>query len=340
MSTLQFPKLIHWKRDARNGYAPAAPFYSSAVTALNHLTAYGGRQVFSRSWCLTTSTTTSASGTTNLARFRFRAKPGATRLTFIVHMGLTDPSATDPRVEIDVTVSGGATTTLDAIHYGLTAASASLVPSTWFYTDRHADIAGEVTYEVLIKAIDYARVLSIVAYEQTDLTVQESTDYYSGLSAAAGVPIYDQYRERLLVGASQMYRRQGGTLWHWGNRGGTANTRTSATKINLIDVTSTGTPTTAHPGVYLNNANRYTASRTTVPYELAVYASCTGSSGFVYLTDTSGVDVATITVTGAASWLTTTVNLPNTDAFYALRFAGDGVNTVSVYAVSLMEWES
>ncbi len=332
------PALIHWKRDARNGHAPAAQFYQRAVEALNHHTGYGGREVFQRSW--DQGVLAGVTGTTNIARFRFRSKHGANRLTFFVHMGLAASSGVDPYCEIDVTEVGGGTTTLNAIHYGESGTvTLSDAPDEWLITDRSVDITGATTYEVLIKSVDYARVLSVMAYEESDRTVVESTDYYSGLVPAAGVPIYDVHREQLLAGLSNMYCQNAGTLYHWG-LSGTARTRSSATLINLIDNTTTGTPTVAAPGVYLNNTCRNTASRTTVPYELGVYASIGAGSGTVRLTDDTGTDRITVTVNGAAGWYTATGLLPNTDTFYALRFNGDGANTVSVLFASLIEWES
>jgi hypothetical protein len=334
---IQVPSLIHHRRDACNGHAPAAQFYQRIVESINHQTAYGDREVFSRSWWLRS--VTGVSGTQSTARFRFRSKHGANRLTFVVLMGLAGTSGVNPRCEIDVTVSGGATTTLTAIHYGVTAVAATDAPSEWFWTDRQATIAGATTYEVLIKSIDYGRVLSILAYEESDLTVSEATDYHSALAAASGVPIYDAIRERLLPGLSNMYRHNAGTLIHWAREDGTARTRTSATLINLIDNTTTGSAVTTAPGFYVNATYRNTTSRTTVPFELAVYASIGAGSGTVRLTDTSGTDLITVTINGAAGWYTATGSLPNTDAFYALRFNGDGANAVSVYSASLIEYE-
>ncbi len=68
--SISIPGLMQWRANARNGHAPAAQFYQGLVTCINHLTAYGGREVFARSWQL--NTVGGATGTTNLARFRFR----------------------------------------------------------------------------------------------------------------------------------------------------------------------------------------------------------------------------------------------------------------------------
>ncbi len=332
------PGLIHHRRDARNGHSPAAQFYQRAVESANHLTAYGGREVFSRTWDLYN--TVGVSGTQNTARFRFRSKYGATRLTFVVVMGLAGTSGVNPRCEIDVTVAGGATTTLAPLYYGVTSVGAVDAPTELLTTDRQATIASATTYEVLIKSIDYARVLAVTAYEQTDLTISEVTAYYSGLAAAAGVPIYDSMRERLLSGLSNMYRQNAGTLIHWGRADGSARTRSSATQINLVDNTTTGSPVTTAPGFYINNAYRHTASRTTVPYELGCWASMSAGTGTLVLTDTGGTNRITVNVNSATpQWFTGTGSLANSDAFYALRFAGNGAGTLSIWSASLLEHE-
>jgi hypothetical protein len=331
------PPLIHWKRDCRNGHTPAAQFYQRAVESMNHLTAYGGREVFHRAW---EPTTVGWTGTTNLARFRFRSKYGASRLTFVVIMSTAaSVSAANPRCEIAVTIAGGATTTLDPIYYGLDdVGTLGDVPSEWYVAERTATIASATTYEVLVSVIDYANILGITAYEQSDTTIVESTNYYSGLVPAAGVPIYDAHRERLLAGLSNMYRQNAGTLWHWGLYDGGNRSDGLLVKNNLVDDTSSGTPTPTQPGVYLNNAYRRTASRTTVPYEFAVYA---GGSGTVYLVDSGGTDRASIVFGGGgAAWSTTTASLPAADTFYAVQYHGTGVAQIDVGAVSLIEWES
>lgn len=337
-----YPPVIDSFRDSRNGHQPATYFYSWAVESENHLTAYRRRQVFGSSIELNDAAFGYA-GTTSLHRFRFRSGYGATVLTFVIVMGLDQQNvAADPHVDIDVKIAGGATTTYTAVAaYGADSSGSANddAPDEWVMSIANTVIASATTYEVTIKAIDYARILSVLAYEQADLTVSEATPYYNAMAPAAGVPIYDSHRSRLLTGMSNMWRQNAGTLWHWGRKDGSARTRSSATLINLIDDATTGTPTAAHRGVYLTNTNRYRTSKTAVGYELGVYASIAAGSGTVRLTNTAGTDVITATVNSATpQWFTASGNLTNADTFHALRYNGDGANTINVYQVSLLEY--
>jgi hypothetical protein len=185
-------------------------------------------------------------------------------------------------------------------------------------------------------------VIAVMAYEEAPLTVDDATSYYNESVPTAGMPIYDSTRERLLVGLSNMYRQNGGTLFHWGRLDGTARTRSSATLANLIDGSTTGNPTSATRGVHLDLTYRNTVSRTSVPFELAVYAqTAAGSAGVVRLRDTSGNNLISITnISTTAQWYTATGLIPASAAKYDLQFAGDGVNTLSVYAASVYEYEA
>ena len=342
MPARQIPNLVHWKRDARNGMTPSSYTYYRAVEAENWLTAYGGREVYHQAWPLDDQTY-GYSGTTNIARFRFRSRYGATRLRAHVIMGLdiTRGDATDPQVAIDVTESGGGTETIGPFYYGASVAGATDGPDQWRYSSTYVAITPATTYECLVKLVDYARLLSIAVEEEAEETVDQSTDYYNALSPATGTPIYDVTRSRLLVGLSNMYRQNGGGLVHWSNPGGTASTRTSATLINLYDNSTTGTPATTAPGFYLDNTYRRTVSRSVVPYELAVYGSMASGSGTVRITDSSGTDHITATINSSTpGWFVATGSLPADERFYTFRFAGDGTNQVSVSAVSLIEWEA
>ena len=165
------------------------------------------------------------------------------------------------------------------------------------------------------------------------------TLYYNQRAPQAGAPLYDADREKLLVGFSNMLRHNGGTIIHWGLSTGGTRTRTSATPINLIDNATTGAPTAATPGYHLDLTYRRTASRTTVPFEIGVYASNLVGVGAVTLRSSSGV-IATCAIAGGAAWYTTTASIPAGVDKYDLQFYGDGTNPLTVYAVSLIEWEA
>ena len=78
-----------------------------------------------------------------------------------------------------------------------------------------------------------------------------------------------------------------------------------------------------------------------MPYVFKAFGAMPAGTGHVYLKDSTGAVLATININAAAqAWYSTTVNLPNTEAKYDVHYDGDGVNTVSVYAVQLYEYST
>lgn len=332
----------------RNGLFPNAATWTTVINAQNHAMGYRHREVYRRAWELGQATGVFGSGTNTIGRFRFRTGFGVTTLTYVVMMGIDNttggPSgglATNPYLEIDTTISGGATTTRD-FYYGLQSAPAGTdAPAETYLTTADVSVTASTVYEVAIKSIDYARPIAIVAYEQASQTVTESTNHYNLHQPGAGAPIYDANRQRMALGLSEMWRTMGGITWHWGLQDGAARTRTSATYINIIDNATTGTPATSDYGFYLNPQYHNTISATTVPFEMAVYGSmnapaCTGN---VRLIDSAGNVLGPVAVnSNTDGWFTATINLPASSTFYTAQYAGDGVNQLSVRNISLIEY--
>lgn len=336
------PNLIHPDRDCRNGHVPSAHFYGEAVAAENYLTGHGDRMLFQRQWLLGNGSY-GFSGTTTVARFRFRTRYGAARVRacLVILKSSSGFGPADPNLDVVVTEVGVGSTTY-AFRAVVDPIGGDDKPEDWRVVFDSFPVTADAEYTVAINLYDYARLAACEFHEVGEPTVSEATDYYNAMTANAGAPILDTTRSRLLVGLSNMYRRNGGTICHWGKFDGSAATRTSATAINLMDNTTTGAPTAATPGWYLDMSYRNTQSRpTSVPFELAVYGSVAGGSGgTVTMVNSSGTTLATVTVTGAAGWYTATGTISTTAGKFDLQFAGDGTNQLSVYAVSFLEWES
>lgn len=341
MSNLLIPPLVRWEQNARNGMSPSGNFYAQCMQSQNFSMISRTREVFSRSWPLTSATTTS--GTTNLARFRFRSRYGATRLRAYVVLSPTDRyDAVSPRCEIDVTESGGGTETIGPFYYALAQTAPTDAPDEWCATNAYCTISPATVYECNVKVIDWCRLLAITVVEEIDATVDPTVNYFNAYEASATSPLFDVMRERLLAGSVAMWKQGAGTITHWARPDGTAQTRTSATLANLIDGSTTGSPATSAPGFYLDCNYRNTVARTTVSFEAAVYASTSsGSSGVVHLTDSGGTNRISITGIGTTpGWYTATGSLSTAETWYAPRFACDGINTLSCYAFSLIEFEA
>lgn len=338
MSLAAIPQLIQHRRDTLNGHYPSATYYRRVVDALNHLTAYRHKQVYGRS-ALLGDATIGASGTNTIARFRFRSGHGAlyARIILVLGKDITGGVATDPTVSVTL----GATTS-GPHSWGQSPTATTDAPSDWRIVNDVVAITPDTAYACSISTTDYARVLAVAVYELGEPTISEAVDYYSGESFGADSPIYDAPQARILEGFSEIWRHNGGTVCHWGRRDGSARTRTSATAINLVDNATTGAPTAATPGWTLDLRYRCTEGRATVPVEIAAYgAVAAGAGGSVLLVDSGGTTLATVSVNSTTpGWFTATALLPATVDKYDLKFAGDGVNALSVYAVSLNEWEA
>ena len=344
MSVRRFPSLIHPRRDARNGMYPSTDFYNKATYAENHLTAYAKKVVFQWSGLLGDTKIGATGGTVAHSRFRFHAGYGATKLLAYARLARdTGHGATDPYVSIDVTEVGGATTSmLPDMHFGASANAGIDAPDDVVSLRSSLDITPNTTYEVLVNQIDFCRIASLMFIETGTGVIDEATDYYNVMRPQSGLKIYDSHRGRLLPGLSNMWRRNGGLQINWGQEGGATRTRTSATPINLVDNSTTGTPTANTPGWTLDLAYRTTYSRAVVPCVLAVYASIAAGSGTVRVTDTTPASPISVTVNNATpQWFTATGNLiASAGKKYDPMFYSDGANSLIVYALSLYEYEA
>ena len=329
------PAILNWQRYALNTLTPASQFYGRLVSVVNHCTAYRHRAVYSRSWRLA-NTSYGYTGTTTLARWRFRAGHGVVGLRVVMILGRDASGGTGTNPRVTFTVTGGQSVTF---YYGVSTAVATDAPDELRAVADTVTIAADAAYTGTIEAIDYARVLAVLVYEVGAETIDEGTEWFNATIPQARAEIFDGFHGKLLQGLSEIHRHNAGTVAHWSTINGAARTRTSATPINLVDNSTTGAPSDATPGFKLDLTYRATEGVATVPMEIGVYGSSAG--GTVTLVDSTNTVVATVTLNNATpQWFTTTVNLPATLAKYDVRFAGDGTNAVSVIAFSIVEWQS
>jgi hypothetical protein len=232
---------------------------------------------------------------------------------------------------------GGATSTVD-FHAGVSNVAATDAPDEFTVSTQYVDVDPNAYYSGAVTFNDNVRVISLLVFEDSVWTADDANDYFSSYEPSAGSPIYDARVGRQLEGVGALLRKNGGLRWDWMLFDGTARTRTSATQLCLIDNASATPPTAATPGVVFNTQYRNTIGATTVPITMAVYGSIGAGSGTVKLRDTAGNDAASVTINGAAGWYTATGALTvGATATYSLYFAGDGVNQVTVNAVSIFE---
>ncbi len=331
------PALIHSAANSRNGMYPSAYLHTQLAEAHRHIGQYRHRCVYSRGFEL--GVDNSASGTRTVARWRFRTGYHVSQVAaLVISLPTTDRggwSGNGPYAEIDLTISGGATTTLGPYSTGIEVGTPNDAPDGMNTLMLTASVSANTVYECALRLIDYSRVAAVMLFELGP----SDPDDVNPHRFAAGRPIYDVQRQDLFVGLSNIHTRGGGICEHWSLLDGTARTRTSATPINLVDGTSTGTPTAgAHPGVYIDASYHNRRRSTTVAFEFACYASQSSGTGVVRLIDTSGNVYGSCSVTSATpGWVVATANLPASETFLAPQFYSDGVGTLSCYATSLVE---
>lgn len=341
-----YPNRIDDKRHARNRFLPEDTFLRKAHNAANHVQAYRCKGIFSRGDLI--NTPASAAGTT-VTRFRFRnhSAYGARYYVFRLTLGLhndTLGTPTNPRVDIDVTIAGGATTTATVYHGqnagGITADSPNEL------VDRVVRVAIDpvTTYEVNIDEIDGARILAICVHEEHYEEIDTSRDFYvDQLGGQTGFPIYDATRGRLLEGLSKVWRRGGPMLLCWPGET-TAPTFTGGTTFtNIIDSTTAVAASSA--GWYLGDTDATLemlarmSDNKTIDVVFAVYAQVTGgNTGEVRLQDSGGTRCSITGVTTTLQWHTSSTTIANLDTLGKVDLQArvtNPVHSLSLRAVSI-----
>jgi len=337
------PKYIEHEKWCANGTVPDTRFLNLVLRSQNHAMAYR-RKTF-MVWGDWSNAVSGQSGTVSMWRFRCHTGYGATHMGFQIGMGLDDGGAgTDPTVTIAVTIAGGATTSY-VIHAGADASLATEdAPHQVVWLDPKIEVNSNETYEVLISSSDFARPLSICAYEIASDVVDDSVSYFNETQPNTFLPIYGSVREQFLVGLSNMWKRNGSHLYTWaGDGGGTNPTFNSTTWTNIIDgSTTTGA---AIPGIILNSDDmlsaliRYSDSSTgTINVVMAVHGSTnTGSTGAVRFYDGTSALCSITNISTVSQWYTSTTTIAgfnNVEKVYVQ--ARDATpNTLTLNAVCL-----
>jgi hypothetical protein len=339
----ELPGLLHVHRhaDNHNGdgvrFYPDSQFFQQAVATKAHCVAFARKLLFSKHYILGT-----AGGMTGVtARWYCETGPACKRIYVMCVLGLDDrDTADEPSIDVAITRIGtGATTTME-FHGGESTTAATDAPEEFIIQGQVMDASPSEAYSGTVTHNNDARLISILVYEDQVATVDSGNPPHQTWEPSAGSPIMDDDVSRLLDGVGDMMTGLGGLRFDWSPPSGGSRARLSATWVNLLDDASTSPPTAAHPSFVLNTTARNTISKTTVPIRFAVYAAIAGGgSGTVSLRNTGGTDVAVATVTaGAPAWVTVTGTVAvNSSVRYAIGYASDGVNSLTVYAVSLYE---
>ena len=339
---LLIPKYVEHEKWCANGLVPDTRFLNLEIRGQNHAMAYR-RKTF-MVWGDLTTPLVGLVGTTNVWRFRCHTGYGATHMGFDIGMGLdSHASATDPYVNIAVTIAGGATTNYE-LHHGVDNDGTTDAPYEQVQFRPAIAVSANTTYEVLISAVDYARPLSVCAYEIASDVVDDSVNYFTELTPNTSLPVLASVRQSLLVGLSNMWKRNGSHLYTWAGDGDGVNpTYNSTTWTNIIDgSTTTGA---AIPGIYLNQDDmmsaliRYSDSSTgTINVVMAVHGSTNaGSTGAVRFYDGTSTLCSVTNVSTVSQWYTsaTTIAGFNSVGKIYVQARDSTPNTLTLNAVCL-----
>jgi hypothetical protein len=325
-------------RWSRNGKYPDAVMRLATTMLANSTAQVRVKEIARFSSNMNTLTAGLASGETVLWRFAYMPSPYTVAIHARAMMISTNTFASsDPYAVVTIDGLGDC-----EVHYG----DGLSAQSSLYFTNQSTDIIDAAPTDNTwhfgqVSVFNYARVVAMSIYEYA---LDQADPFPQGY--AASTPILDTDRELVTIGARNMWKQQGAKLFTWStDHEGAPRTRTSATAINVINNSST-TVSAATPGFLLDLRYRSTVRRTTVPVTLWVYGSSAGATGgTVTLKDSGGVAVATVSGIGAggggADWYSTTANLPATEAKYDLHMSSpDGVNTLTLYAATLAQYEA
>jgi hypothetical protein len=319
---LSYPRLINHKRWARNGQIPDAAFLRALVDGQNHIMAQRRKCIIATPvrcelWW------SGASGTTNLWRVRCHTGHGASKLRFKIGMASNvSSSAADPRIDIDVTEAGGATTTR-TVRAGVSYSTTTDGPSAFVFRSPTVAVDPDTTYEILVKAIDYIRPQSLAITEESSSDFTD--DYYHNIEPGVETSIWDTIRQRTLEGLSNLWRRNGTHLLSWSEvgwidggatfPGGVALNSASPTWTNLVDRSSTSVSASS-AGFYLGHTPSQLCRMSdgnTLNVVLAVYGAMSAGTGSIRLQDSTGTRCSLTGIGTTPQWYTTTTTIANTN---------------------------
>jgi hypothetical protein len=321
-ASLIIPRLIQPRRWHTNGRPPDVRYLRELIRAQNHVVAYRRKTFFS--WGDLESPHTASASELKLFRFRCHTGHGATHLGFLLGLGRTDlgnAATATPYANLGVTPAGGSVTNT-RVYGGQVVGTVTDAPSTILWRQVQVPVAGATTYEVVVSAVDRARVLACCAYEIASPEVDPSVDWYVAEQPGVEAPVFDAARERILRGMSELWRRNGTHLYSWPGAGTGTNPTFGASWANVID-DGTGGANSATPGVYLLGDSTYDMAQhcrrsdgATIDVVLAAHgAVAAGSDGEVRIVDSStGTAVATLGSIGTTTqWYSTTATISNAD---------------------------
>lgn len=343
---------IEWDRFCRNTKHPSANLWNQIHEATNQAVLYRAREIFRAPGWVGSSGGAGSGGTRDRYRFAFRSGPYMHGLMMIAVMvpqtaGLTGNAYSKITIYSDFNEAtpvasvnfyhganpGGSLTSSEGLPYiktikiplfGLTAG-----------TDYYAKVSD----------VDEGRIMALSVFELPSMT--ENTSGYLSQNITAETEILDIYRQNVATIQKTLWKKTGGLALNFCvNVAANATTNNTNTSKNVCDgLTTTFSDATKGFKIDLTNHDRL-AQASGIPVVMKVFCKTTdaGGKGRFYLKNSAGTAIITITdsisTAAGGAWRSTVGFLPAAADKYDLHFDNNGAGTLSVWAVSIYEYEA
>lgn len=348
VTTIQHPR-IQPQNLARNGKPVATTVEEQARRVANQVLAYEGKELFSALGVLPALAGDGAGAARTRWIFRAKISPHVSRVAVLMRMAKQNTSGSsgggpvpaDCAAVLEMFDASDSSIGTVEHHYGgaLTHLDTSDTPDTWSAVLGYLDVPPGEEVSGIFTELDHGRLISALVYEVGPDT--NTGNGYLSTAPQQGANIYADDRERLvdivndtwLGGAAHAVNinaNDDGTPWVYAS---------STVPKNIIDQTST-TVSASTPGFWFDG-NGKDLSRTAGAVRMVMWAfASTSDEAYVYLKDSSGAVVATVTFTGAGMpgwWSSDPFTLPATSAKYDVQAESTGGETITLWAVSIYE---
>lgn len=343
---------IQIDRWARNGKHPNAQLMNLMTEAANQAALYRSKEVFSGADRIDPFHSISSVSTDRTRwRWAFHTGPYCHALYAVVVMrppnnGLDHNSL----ARIDIADSGGSIVATRDFIYGNDPTNGAGGNGAWPYykvlTGFIEGVSPDTDYTGTISDIDYGRVLSCSVFDLESLT--EHFNGYLPMNVGTHSAIVGTYRENIATMLYNLWRKGAAQVFNWSvNDGTTPQTNATSTFKNAINPSVT-TVSAASPGYTISMTGKDRVSQSTgVPVVMKVCAANGvggAATGVVKLVDSAGTTIMSIadgwsTTASSPNWQSVSGVLPATTDKYDLQFNNNSGGTLSLYAVSVYEYE-
>lgn len=318
----------------RNGQVAPAIAATAIARATNQMLRLCGKELFVSPPGITAASSAGV-GPTSIWRSYIHTSPRCARIRW--YMSLQRPSSGstgDPRAILELQDTGGSVLDDATVYWGY---GTAVNTSTWREFTGTIDVDGDTDYLLHFAVADNGRLANALVIEESE--EPDVGNGYIADSYSAASKIYDDLRAGVQDALYDQYRRGKAVVLDW--QGTVANSTT--TDKNIIDGSSTSVSAST-PGFTLDMSKkaRLKDSSTGVNCKVKAYGFVdSGSNGFVYVKNSAGTVLATVTGFGVAgSWRSADLVLPATKAKYDIMIDNSGGVNFQLNALKIYEYET